>query len=334
MKSISAKKLSAQRPEILQANNEPTKVVDGSTNIRFEKKIFKLYSLDKYDKSNKFIENNFKLHGLEELENELEKNKGYHMRIHSDQNYIFFGDVDGYDKSFDEFSILLKDFLNEYCFIQIEQKDISYSENKCKTGSYHYSIPSLYTSCNALKQFHVLFQKKYNLGAVIDTTIYSDHWFRYPNQHKESILGTEHVIMNGKMRDFIVEYIPETVVMITIKSEPAVIKEKIYDKHVNNKNAGQSIINKISADILDKLLACLDEKRFAKFDSWFQLKYIVYNCNNTVEAFDLFCKFGKVGKYVTSSKEELLIHWNSTDYNLHFDKEILYHYARHSIYFF
>ena len=48
------------------------------------------------------------------------------------------------------------------------------------------------------------------LKKYIDTTIYSEHWFRCPNQSKGSIKLNEsqnkHVIINGKIKNFIINY--------------------------------------------------------------------------------------------------------------------------------
>ncbi len=69
-----------------------------------------------------------------------------------------------------------------------------------------------------MKEIHMLFKEqnvpnyKYTKNKkvidCIDTTIYSNKWFRLPSQSKESVIGTEHVIIKGFMEDFIVEYIP------------------------------------------------------------------------------------------------------------------------------
>ena len=46
---------------------------------------------------------------------------------------------------------------------------------------------------------------------VIDTTIYSEHWFRCPNQRKGTSINdnTKHIIIKGTMEDFIIYHISE-----------------------------------------------------------------------------------------------------------------------------
>jgi len=107
--------------------------------------------------------------------------------------------------------------LDKYYNIQIKENEISYTENKSVKGSFHYIIPSLYGSCKKLKEIHTnllnaykdtfIYQSDDSLQKVIDTTIYSKHWFRLPNQMKEQQKDTEHIIKRGKIKDFILGYI-------------------------------------------------------------------------------------------------------------------------------
>jgi hypothetical protein len=78
-------------------------------------KKYKLYAIDNYNgKTKKFIENDYEEYDLKSLIDELENDNGYHMRICIDKNYVFFGDCDKFNGSFDEFAKLLKDFLKKH----------------------------------------------------------------------------------------------------------------------------------------------------------------------------------------------------------------------------
>jgi hypothetical protein len=142
-------------------------------------KTYKLYSLNNYFKNNDFIESEYVEYTIDDLVNELEvHDNGYHLRIKSDENYIFFGDCDGYSKSFSHFAKLLMTFMKEHYDIDIDYKDISYTENNSVKGSFHYSIPKYYASCEKLKDIHEKFLKKYSdvfmneSKRVIDTSVY------------------------------------------------------------------------------------------------------------------------------------------------------------------
>jgi len=195
-----------------------------------DEKYFKLYAIDTYKgKTKKFIDTQFIEHTLDDLTQILEtSDKGYHMMINPDTDYVFFGDCDGFRGSAKEFIKLLKGFLLSKYRIKVLSKDVSYTENKSKVGSFHYSIPKIYGSCKKIKDMHKKFYEQHldifsytnkenkNI-TVIDTKIYSRHWFRYPDQSKEGVDGTSHIIINGKMADFVVEHIPDTSICIDDK---------------------------------------------------------------------------------------------------------------------
>jgi hypothetical protein len=184
---------------------------------------YKVYQIDKYiGKTSDFIESGYKEYGLKELCKILEKDHGYHMRINVDKNYIFFGDCDKFDGSFEEFAELLTAFLAKHYKIKVSMDDISYTENEGICGSFHYSIPKIYGSCKKLKEMHEKFYKNHidvflrnnvdNKGKsvrVVDTSIYANKWFRYPKQKKETKEGVRHIIQHGMMADFVVEHIPK-----------------------------------------------------------------------------------------------------------------------------
>lgn len=135
--------------------------------------VYKLYAIDKYaGKTKLFIDNNYEQYTLDDLTKELENDHGYHMRICSNQSYIFFGDCDGYNGKFDKFAKLLIDFLLIHYKIKIIINEISYTENESKLGSFHYSIPKIYGSCKKLKEMHEMFFEKhkniFNKNAVLN----------------------------------------------------------------------------------------------------------------------------------------------------------------------
>ena len=192
---------------------------------------FKIYQIKSYNGWDGIrIKRDFEEYELNDLISILQnQNKGYHQRVDPTKPCQFFGDSDKFRGSFSDFSKILIDFMNKYYNIQINENDISYTENKSVKGSFHYSIPSLYGSCKKLKEIHknllnihtdiffykmdIIEQKINNKSTdcqkVIDTTIYSKHWFRLPNQMKEQKKDTEHIIKRGKMEDFILGYIQQ-----------------------------------------------------------------------------------------------------------------------------
>ncbi len=176
-------------------------------------KKYKLYALDNYMKSKEFIKNGYKEYGIKSLIKELENDKGYHMRIHSTDNYTFFGDCDGFRGSFDEFANLFISFLDKYYDIKLQLDDFSHTINESKKGSYHYSVPRLYASAEKLKEIHMHFFEeckdilyvKETKTKIVDVSVYTEHWFRYPMQSKAGDKKAIHIIKKGSMIDFVAE---------------------------------------------------------------------------------------------------------------------------------
>ena len=130
----------------------------------------------------------------------LEKDKGYHLRIQGDEPSILFGDLDNIpdEDTFNKFILLL----SAVCGIQKES--VSYTLSKKETVlSYHWSIPSIESTPKQIK--NKLNHKNFApFKQYIDLSIYSNHWFRLPNQtNKDKPLM--HTIIYGTMSDFIIQ---------------------------------------------------------------------------------------------------------------------------------
>ena len=226
--------------------------------------VVKLYKVDKYNKTEKFIKKSYEEFSLDEAIEKLKFENSYHMRLEKNKQYIFFGDCDGFDGDFKKFSVLLKEFLNKFYDIKIKKKDVSYTENKSKLGSFHYSISSLYGySDKILKQIHEKFAIQYEeLCSIdekgkkkncIDTSIYTDKWFRMPNQKKEGRIGTEHIIVKGNLKDFILNYIPKNSISIDNKIYVQHAKQEkilITDEYLNSDD--EQIISDKTKKIINK----------------------------------------------------------------------------------
>ena len=146
---------------------------------------------------------------IEDIIEELKTvNNSYHFRIHQNTTYIFFGDLDHYNKPIEIFINLLKTFLETYYNLKFKDTDFKYTKNNKKEGSYHYSIPKWNLTTEKLKQIHVDFINAnptdfvYDLDnktiTCVDIKIYSEHWFRCPNQYKGNSKDiSKHIIVNG-----------------------------------------------------------------------------------------------------------------------------------------
>jgi phage/plasmid-associated DNA primase len=294
-----------------------------------------IYKIEKYSLSDeKFIKNNgIKYNNIHDLINELQKNEGYHYRIHNHTQYIFFGDIDKYTKTIEEFIEDMRIFLRENYKIKFEKKDFKYTKNNSTDGSYHYSIPTLNASTEKLKEIHTNFNKIHN--KVIDTTIYSEHWFRCPNQKKGNAINdkTKHVIVVGEDKDFVIEYIPldskninnysylkqeKKIIVIddnkktnndNIKTNNDNIKtnnDKIIIKNTQNNdneiieyNNNKNLIlsNTIGQpNTIKKVMECYGNDRYDEYGCWHSVGMALKNTYIEDVAFELFDYFSSKGK--------------------------------------
>ena len=78
---------------------------------KFETTIYKIIKYSESD-DNFIKEQGIKYTNIEKLIQALQKNEGYHFRIHNNTQYIFFGDIDKYTKTIEEFINDLQNFLH------------------------------------------------------------------------------------------------------------------------------------------------------------------------------------------------------------------------------
>ena len=235
-----------------------------------------IYKIKKYSESDdKFIkEQGIKYTEINLLIQALQIDEGYHFRIHNNNQYIFFGDIDKYTKKIEEFINDLQKFLEEYYNIEFDMNDFKYTKNNKIDGSYHYSIPKFNASTKKLKEIHDNFNKIYI--KTVDTTIYSEHWYRCHNQKKCKYLGdtTKHIIIKGVDIDFVVEYIPDDSININDCSN---LKEQSSIKKTNK------IVIIDDNDVLDKMkITTNNNKIIIEKDSQTNNELVEYNYNKSL----------------------------------------------------
>ena len=298
-------------------------------------KKYTIYNIKTYSESNKeFIENNEIKLSLKEIKNELKKDEGYHFRIHKNTQYIFFGDLDNYKNEISKFIKLLKFFLNERYDLNFEKNEFKYTQNNKNKNSYHFSIPKWNLSTEKLKEIMKQFYEEnkteftVDRKRIIDTTIYSEHWFRCPNQKKGTNIdnNSKHKIMSGKMEDFIIEYIDvksinindiEQIIEFETKNK-LVKKDKINEEKnelvIKKKEENKIVIRKEEKEITNKNLVlsstiseptlykkmfdeCYKKDRFESYEYWMSIGMALKNTFSDEKiAFDLFNYFSSKGR--------------------------------------
>ncbi len=220
---------------LYEKKEETTLIEDKKYSLSEEdisEQLFTLWKVPQYNLSKTYINNNVLKYNLDEKINILENNdESYHDRIIPHKIYKFFGDIDHYSKSFvifrDKLIVFLKDFYN----LNVNEKDIKHTVNHGTKGSYHFVISKYHSRPDKMKEIldnmHTNDKQEFSYiddnGRTkrnIDTSIYSHgtgHWFRCPNQTKQGVKRTEHIIINGEMKDFIFDYIENDSITIQNK---------------------------------------------------------------------------------------------------------------------
>lgn len=289
---------------------------------------YTLYSIKTYAESNKkFIKDKvIYVDDVDEMLLYLKSNNGYHFRIQKDEQYIFFGNLDDYKNPLSEFIVILQKFMKDKYNLIFTTEEFKYTQNNEKETSYHYSIPKWNASTEKLKEIHTNLLKEYSthfinktdkkISKCIDTTIYSEHWFRCPNQKKETSLNdtSMHIIKIGDMKDFVIKYIPKNSININDINviENNVIKQKnneiiitndddinIQNKQINNEiiithanNDNDNIVN-INND--DNIVNINNEKVLSQMISKPTLYKKMFDECYKQERFDMYDSWISIG---------------------------------------
>ena len=292
-------------------------------------KNYQIFSVKKYNEANQqFIKHNaVEFETIESISQELMNDNFYHFRVHPKEKYVFFGDVDGLEEDIDYLIGRLQAFLLNFYGLELKKNEVKYTANDSKTGSYHYSIPKWNCFVEKLKEIHQNFIKsESDVKKCIDITVYSEHWFRCPNQSKgctgKNDRNSKHIIINGKIDDFVIDNIPDSSENIDntpyieekINPEKNMVKNKTrnistsivnFEKEIKQKNSITNYYNE--EQILCKTLSttklykkifdeCYKQERFENYSDWLSIGMAIKNTfTDNDMAFDLFDYYSAKG---------------------------------------
>ena len=279
-------------------NVKPLELQQNLNNIDSE---FIIYRINNTYKVKKNDDNTFKCKqqtgNINEIIKLLEKDNGYHIRINPKKECIIYIDLDHCETE----EIIIKFCKLLIKIFGVEENEISYTLSKKETEfSYHISIPSFITTP---KELNIVFNKPhfYEFKKYIDFSVYSEKWFRLPNQtNKEKPL--QHKIINGKMEDFIIHY--------TYNTQYEINDEDKTEDETENKteNKNESFINKTDnkkEESIKKLLSCLNSDRY-QYQYWLNTGILIFNETNNINIWKEWSKGYK--KY---DENEINQKWNS-----------------------
>ena len=172
------------------------------------------------------------------------------------------------------------------------------------------------------KVFWKNFREKYGYGKEIDADIFGkEGWFRLPNQTKERIVGTEHIIQKGENKDFVLKYIEESTLFNFVKQKPLVKNKKIIknikniefvidettdeDIEVSDCSSLASEPQEITKKSEDKYIELLfdvikNDVKVINWDLWFQIAGVLKSNNYDKK---IFIKYSKVNDIQNKASE-------------------------------
>jgi len=254
-----------------------------------------------YEASNKIIK------PIGELCSYLENDSQFHERLNKDDSLKLSVDID--KMKVHNLEATFEKIINDICdYVKVESGDISYTTNfSVETGSHHVVIPKYYMKSSEQKIFWKHFRNKYGYGKEIDADIFDKSgWFRLPNQTKEGVAGTQHIIQQGRIEDFVLKYVEEaTEYKLPIIIMDNKIKQFVkIEKKPEEDTDGESVLSTTEDEPEDKYIELLNVIGYKlEWNDWFKvagaLKYNGYK-------YEIFENFSKGAKNYNKKTTEQL----------------------------
>lgn len=331
-----------------------------------ENTTFEIYSVENYELTKeKFETKKESSKKIEEVVKKLEKDKFYHMRLEKNQTYIIYIDLDGINMKLNLFIDLFIDFMKKRYNLNIAKEEIKYTSNNGKENSFHLTVPKF--NCSTEKQKEIINNLKKEVDVQtskkLDTSVFCNKWFRLPNQTKgynkrdPDAVRDKHIIMNGTMEDFILNYIPATSTNIENdkyiytkeekeKNEKKLISEKIkkeaseiferkeIERREMQKKMRENENEDVDLDQIKNLLDILDEKYYENHQEWLNILMILkkYEKNTGKQTKNIFIEFSKKwDKFNGESLKSIDENWEYFDnYDIKINLSSLFYYAKES----
>jgi hypothetical protein len=268
------------------------------------------------------------LHEILEL---LTENKCYHSVLSSnvDKRYIMFFDLDGNEDhkvDVNEFIQKMCSYINDIYKFKLNINDFCYTKNDKYKYKFHVTIPIIEAKCSEQKALCREFVKKYpqyekykiadKYYEILDTSVYrTNGLFRLPNQTK-GIKDDEdyglHIIMRGKMEDFILDNTVNSEYLISNTSITSNIAKE--DTNTNNNNNEKSYCDNIKERIIS-YINLLPSNYYDVYNDWIHVLMVLYNELEYQDCLTIACDFSKKSdKY--NSEEQIKDKLSSFKYNI------------------
>lgn len=253
---------------------------------------------------------------IDEVEKLLNNDCGYNFSFANDKQkeYMLTFDIDDSKNTdvtdFDIYNFIenLVDYCKQKYNFEIEEDDIYFTKNSSKNRSYHISVPKIIGNVEEQKDFAINYNKDNSFD--LDLQIYSNIFFRAPNQSKDSKKGTEHKVIKGELKDFILYDISRCKYHL-----PQIVKP--IKKELKNENM---IHTQGNIKLICQLLNILPEKYFDNYETWSKIGFVIknYEIKYNQDYSFIFHEFSKKSeKYKYSEVDKF---YNNINKNENFDR--------------
>lgn len=255
--------------------------------------MYKIYELKKYNIKQENIKN-ITSNNINDITEIISlNNKGYHLKLFDNENYVIFGDIDHIEKH-KIFKLILEKLA---IYFNIDANNINYTKSKKENEfSYHWSISTLYSTLQNIKQIMKEFKNKYvEIEKYIDLSVYNNNkWFRLPYQTNKD-KPFQHIIKKGSIKNFVLNYINEAKEYNFIKEE---IKQKIKQEIKQEIKIEHQTIKENNSELenIKRYFYFLSIDRVNNYNDWYKLGCLIKSLYYE-DGIILFLELSKKSKY-------------------------------------
>ena len=263
------------------------------------KQQYELYTVETYKINFTSSEPTLTTTDIKDVIETLKTNNAYHLKLKDETfEYKFYLDLDHIPNK--EY---IPTFISYFAFdiFNIDTEDIKYTESIKQDGSYSYHlvIPKIRATKAIMKTMIIKIKEKKNINyyqtfdetldisSYIDDGVYNiNNLFRLPNQTNNE-KPIPHTIINGKIEDFIFNYINENSTILKLNKQE--LKKQQTKKNKELKQQERKSITFLKDDQLTKLLNDLDPSYLDDYKKWI----IITNIFKGIDKYKLWDDWSK-----------------------------------------
>jgi hypothetical protein len=241
--------------------------------------MYTIYSIPNYKTTEKHIKS-YRTH-VDTIDNIVvmleDKTQCYHEEYQKDKLLKINMDLDGIDIDMIEFDRMVKETMLKTFDVNIESaytQNFSYNKGG---NSHHYTISNYSAIAQDQIKLWKYIQSCYpDIDFKFDYCILSNtrRWFRLPNQYKEQSIGSEHVMIQGSIKDCINYHVTDCTDLTNIINEkfPNITEDEIIEQQVFAEIQTNS-------DQISQYADLINFEYLDKYESWMSIIWSIKSMN-------------------------------------------------------